>query len=64
MSCEHCVQAVSSEVARLPGVRRVEIDLGAGEVTVSTDALLDRTQLAGAVEEAGYKLGPDQANDR
>lgn len=64
MSCEHCVQAVSAEVAKLPGVHRVDVDLGAGAVTVAADGALDHTQLAAAVEEAGYELGPDLTEGR
>lgn len=59
MSCEHCVQAVSDEVAKLPGVHRVEVDLGAGTVTVAATDALDQTQLEAAVEEAGYEFVPD-----
>ena len=64
MSCEHCVQAVSGEVAKLPGVHRVDVDLGTGAVTVAADGALDPTQLAAAVEEAGYELGPDPTEGR
>lgn len=56
MSCEHCVRAVTDEVTKLPGVQRVDVDLGAGAVTVATDRELRETELATAVEEAGYEF--------
>lgn len=66
MTCEHCVSAVRSEVSALPGVEDVAIDLvkgGASSVVVRSGNPLDRTQVRGAVEEAGYELvdGPVQA---
>jgi copper chaperone len=56
MSCEHCVRAVTSEVAKLPGVERVDVDLATGIVTVETNRGLDRDEVAAAVDEAGYEL--------
>jgi copper chaperone len=56
MSCGHCVAAVRSEVQRLPGVDRVEVDLATGEVTVEGRAAVDAAAFAAAVEEAGYQV--------
>jgi copper ion binding protein len=56
MSCEHCVRAVQGEVALLPGVRQVDVELATGRVTVTSDAPLARAAVRGAVEEAGYEL--------
>jgi copper chaperone len=56
MTCEHCVKAVSGEVAALPGVTDVAVDLATGEVTVTSERPLDRNAVAGAVDEAGYAL--------
>lgn len=56
MSCEHCVHAVTEEVEKLPGVRNVRVDLGTGVVTVDTDNLLSASDVAAAVDEAGYEL--------
>jgi copper ion binding protein len=56
MTCSHCVNAVSSEVGALPGVRAVEVNLQTGAVTVSSDQPLDTDAVRGAVEEAGYEL--------
>jgi copper ion binding protein len=56
MTCGHCVQAVTTELDRLPGVREVRADLATGEVTVSSDAPLTVEAVRGAVDEAGYAL--------
>lgn len=54
MTCGHCVAAVTEEVAGLPGVIDVTVELATGRLTVTGDATLDA--LRGAVEEAGYEL--------
>lgn len=56
MTCGHCVNAVSTEVGKLPDVTNVEVDLGNGAVTVTSTAPLDLSQVAAAVDEAGYEL--------
>ena len=56
MTCDHCVRAVSSEVAHIDGVTEVKVDLPTGEVTVTSDAPLDTDDVRAAVDEAGYEL--------
>jgi copper chaperone CopZ len=56
MTCDHCVQAVSGELAALPGVDSVTVDLGSGAVTVSSAAPLADADVRAAVDEAGYEL--------
>ncbi|HEY2075607.1 MAG TPA: heavy metal-associated domain-containing protein [Streptosporangiaceae bacterium] len=56
MTCSHCVAAVRTEVAKVPGVRGVEVDLDASQVTVRTDGDPEVAALRAAVEEAGYQL--------
>lgn len=56
MTCDHCVKAVSGEVAKLDGVTAVEVDLGSGGVTVTSEAALDESAVRAAVDEAGYEL--------
>jgi len=56
MTCDHCVRAVSSELAQLPGVSDVAVDLASGAVTVTSEADLDTAVVQAAVEEAGYEL--------
>lgn len=57
MTCAHCVQSVTKALSRLPGVSGVRVDLDSGDVEVdSADGAVDRAEVAGAVEEAGYSL--------
>jgi copper chaperone len=56
MTCEHCVRAVTTEVGALPGVRKVDVDLASGRVTVASDDTLDDDAVAAAVDEAGYAV--------
>ena len=60
LTCQHCVAAVTEELAALDGVREVSVDLAAGgtsTVTVSSDAPLPEDQGAAALDEAGdYRL--------
>lgn len=56
MTCAHCVQSVSSEIGKLPGVQSVHVDLATGAVRVESSSDLDREAVARAVDEAGYQL--------
>jgi copper chaperone len=59
MTCGHCVQAVTDELAAVPGVASVSVDLVAGGVsgvTVTSSRPLDPAVVAAAVDEAGYAL--------
>lgn len=59
LTCNHCVMTVSRAVALVPGVTAVSIDLVAnGESTlhVESETAMDATQVASAVDEAGYEL--------
>ncbi len=56
MTCGHCVAAVSSEVSKIDGVTKVDVDLASGAVTVESDRPIDPTAFAAAVDEAGYAL--------
>jgi copper chaperone len=58
MTCGHCVQAVTSELAKLPGVSNVSVDLSTGVATVESSRALDSAEVAAAVDEAGYELAP------
>jgi copper ion binding protein len=55
MSCDHCVKAITGEVTRLEGVDAVAVDLSAGTVKVSGDAV-DDAAVAAAIDEAGYTV--------
>ncbi|HEX7189060.1 MAG TPA: heavy-metal-associated domain-containing protein [Actinomycetes bacterium] len=58
MTCDHCRNAVTTEVSAVPGVKAVTVDVEAGTVTVSADQPVDQSDIAAAVDEAGYKLLP------
>lgn len=55
MSCQHCVNAITTEVGQVPGVTAVVVDLEAKTVTVeATDA--DDAAVRSAIDEAGYAV--------
>lgn len=54
MTCDHCVNAVRTEVAGVAGITEVEVDLDTKLVQVSGDDIDDALVFA-AVEEAGYE---------
>lgn len=59
MTCGHCVASVTSEVSKLVGVTGVAVELvsgGQSAVTVTSEAPLERSDVAGAIDEAGYEL--------
>ena len=56
MTCGHCVSAVTEEVAQLPGVTAVDVDLASGGLTVISEAPVEETAVRAAVEEAGYEV--------
>ncbi|MEP6853238.1 MAG: heavy metal-associated domain-containing protein [bacterium] len=56
MTCEHCVRSVTEEVARIPGVDGVRVDLAGGRVTVTAAQEPPVDALRAAVGEAGYQL--------
>jgi copper chaperone len=60
MTCEHCVNAVTSEVGALNGVSTVQVQLapdGVSTVTVTSAAPLAEAEVGAALDEAGgYQL--------
>jgi copper chaperone len=60
LTCEHCVRAVTGELASLAGVAAVTVDLvpgGRSAVTVTSDAPLRQAAVEAALDEAGdYRL--------
>lgn len=55
MTCQHCVASVQEEVAEVPGVTEVSVELESGALTVTGDDF-DDAAIANAVAEAGYEL--------
>jgi copper chaperone CopZ len=56
MTCEHCASSVREEVASIPGVTTVDVDLGSGKVTIDSEQQVEPASITSAVEEAGYQL--------
>ncbi|MEV0153108.1 cation transporter [Micromonospora sp. NPDC050686] len=56
MTCGHCVNSVSTELRAIAGVDDVQVDLAAGQVTVTSEHPLDPDTVRAAVDEAGYDL--------
>ena len=55
MTCRHCVMSVREEVAEIPGVSDVDVDLTSGRLAVTGEGFGDEAVRA-AVEEAGYAV--------
>lgn len=58
MTCDHCVNAVRSGIARIDGVTSVDVDLTSGQVSVESAAPVDEATVTAAVHEAGYTVAP------
>ena len=56
MTCGHCVSSVAEEVAKIPGVTEVQVDLASGAVTIASETQVEETAVKEAVDEAGYEL--------
>ncbi len=57
MTCDHCARAVSTEVANLPGVTAVDVDVPSGTVRVTSEQPVDESAVRAALAEAGeYEL--------
>ena len=55
ISCGHCRAAIAGEVAQLPGVTGVDVDLDAKTVTVAGERL-DDDAIRAAIDAAGYDV--------
>jgi copper chaperone CopZ len=61
MTCDHCVNAVTEEISKIPGVTEVKIDLHVGEISqvaINAGIGISDADIAAAVEEAGYSIVP------
>lgn len=56
ISCGHCKSAIEAEVATVPGIDRVEVDIAARTVRVEGDASDDAVR--SAIDKAGYDVAP------
>jgi copper chaperone len=57
MSCMHCVNAVKSSVASLPGISKIEVNLAVNKVAVEYDSQkIDIEKIQDKIIEAGYEV--------
>jgi len=56
MTCGHCENAVTAELLKLDSVAQVVVDLTTNTVTVESESALSPTEVAAAIDEAGYEL--------
>lgn len=56
MTCGHCAASVTSEVSKLDGVTKVDVDLASGLVTVESDRPVDPVAFVAAVDGAGFAV--------
>ena len=54
MNCGHCVKAVEAALRALPGVERVEVEIGRARVEASEAPT--REALRAALDDAGFEL--------
>ena len=57
MTCGHCVRAVTEAIRGVDAAAQVEVDLGAGRVTVR-DGTASPDQVAQALAAEGYPARP------
>lgn len=57
MSCQHCVNAIQSDLGALPGVEQVKADLPTKQVTIGFDpGQVTVPQIEAALDDAGYPV--------
>ncbi len=54
MMCQNCARHVTEALEQAPGEFGVDVNLGAGTVSVSLSGNVDEGPLRSAVEDAGY----------
>lgn len=66
LSCPFCAYGIEKKLGQIKGVEKVETDIAAGSVTVTTaeGAILDRATVAQAVKDAGFGLGGFEQLDK
>jgi copper chaperone len=55
MTCQHCVEAVQTQVREVPGIEVASVNLGLGLVTVGGHDYTDDA-VKDAIREAGYEV--------
>lgn len=55
MTCGHCERAVTTEMSKIGGVRRVDVDLDTKRVIVESDTEIAWADVEAAIDEAGFE---------
>lgn len=55
MTCGHCERAVTTEMSKIGGVRRVDVDLDTKRVIVESDNEIAWADVEAAIDEAGFE---------
>jgi copper chaperone CopZ len=55
MTCDHCVMSVREEIAEIPGMSDVDVDLATGRLAVAGEGFGDDA-IKTAVAAAGYEV--------
>ena len=63
LTCASCVSRVEKALASLPGVHEATVNLATEVATVKADPAVGLDALRGAVEKAGYSIGPQPTGD-
>jgi copper chaperone CopZ len=61
MTCAHCVRAVFTSLAGVPGIERADVTIG--RAVIEHDGTVTAEQIRDAVAVAGYTVG-DTKDDR
>ncbi len=61
MTCAHCVRAVFTSLAGVPGIKRADVSIG--QAVIDHDGTVTLEQIRDAVAIVGYAVG-DVKNDR
>ena len=59
MTCQHCVGSVSGALKEVPNVQDVAVDLGSGDVEITSATEIPHESIEEAVKGAGYSVAPD-----
>jgi copper chaperone len=62
MTCQHCVRAVFTALAAVPGIHRADVSIGAAQVEHDGSVTVD--QIRDAIEVAGYTVTDGATNRR
>lgn len=56
MSCEHCVNHVTTALNELVGVSKVEVNLAAKNAIIEASQEVSNEDIKDAIDEAGYEV--------